>query len=54
MKPGLSLNISQKVAMTPQLAESIRFLQLSAAELADELKSALDSNVMLEEVGTDA
>lgn len=53
MKPGLSLNISQKVAMTPQLAESIRFLQLSAAELADELKSALDSNVMLEEVGTD-
>ncbi len=53
MKPGLSLNISQKVAMTPQLAESIRFLQLSAAELADELKSALDSNVMLEEVTAD-
>ncbi len=50
MKPGLSLNISQKVAMTPQLAASIRFLQLSAVELADELKSALDSNVMLEEV----
>ena len=49
MKPGLSLNISQKVAMTPQLAASIRFLQLSATELADELKSALDSNVMLEE-----
>lgn len=49
MQPMLNLNISQKVAMTPQLAESIRFLQLSAVELADELKSALEDNVMLEE-----
>lgn len=49
MQPMLNLNISQKTAMTPQLAESIRFLQLSAAELAEELKSALDDNVMLEE-----
>ncbi|MGJ8670576.1 MAG: RNA polymerase factor sigma-54 [Oceanococcus sp.] len=49
MQPILNLSLSQKVAMTPQLAESIRFLQLSAVELADELKSALESNVMLEE-----
>ncbi len=48
MQPALSLNLSQKVAMTPQLAESIRFLQLSAEELAEELKAALEDNVMLE------
>ncbi len=48
MQQALSLKISQKVAMTPQLAESIRFLQLSAEELADELKAALEDNVMLE------
>jgi RNA polymerase sigma-54 factor len=48
MQATLSINLSQKVAMTPQLAESIRFLQLSASELAEELQAALDENVMLE------
>lgn len=48
MQPALSINLSQKVAMTPQLAESIRILQLSAEELAEELQAALEENVMLE------
>lgn len=54
MQPLLNLNLSQKVAMTPQLAASIRFLQLSAAELAEELKSALQDNVLLEEDGSES
>lgn len=54
MQPALNLSLSQKVAMTPQLAESIRFLQLSAEELAEELKTALEENVMLERVDGDS
>jgi RNA polymerase sigma-54 factor len=34
MKPGLSLRVSQHLALTPQLQQSIRLLQLSTLELA--------------------
>jgi energy-coupling factor transporter ATP-binding protein EcfA2 len=34
MKPGLSLRTSQHLALTPQLQQSIRLLQLSTLELA--------------------
>jgi RNA polymerase sigma-54 factor len=34
MKQGLSLRVSQHLALTPQLQQSIRLLQLSTLELA--------------------
>lgn len=48
MKNGLHLNTSQNMAMTPQLLQSIRMLQLSSLEMEMELRAALDRNVMLE------
>lgn len=48
MKPSLQLKISQNLAMTPQLQQAIRLLQLSSVELQVEIQNALDSNMMLE------
>jgi len=48
LKPALQLKIGQKLAMTPQLQQAIRLLQLSSIELETEIRQALDSNVMLE------
>ncbi|MEX2353626.1 MAG: RNA polymerase factor sigma-54, partial [Gammaproteobacteria bacterium] len=48
MKPSLQLKISQSLAMTPQLQQAIRLLQLSTLELQTEIQNALDSNMMLE------
>lgn len=48
MKQSLRLKTSQGLAMTPQLRQSIRLLQLSALELNLEVRQALDSNMMLE------
>ncbi len=48
MKPQLSLGLSQRITMTPQLVQSIRLLQLSAFELERELLDALEDNVLLE------
>ncbi|MDQ2069539.1 RNA polymerase factor sigma-54 [Natronospira bacteriovora] len=48
LKPALQLKIGQKLAMTPQLQQAIRLLQLSSLELETEIRQALDSNVMLE------
>src|SRR3546814_10817474 len=39
---------SDLIAMTPQLLQSIRLLQLSTLELEQELRQALETNVMLE------
>jgi len=49
MKPSLQQRTSQTTAMTPQLLQSIRLLQLSSLELEQELREALESNVMLEQ-----
>lgn len=49
MKPNMHLRTSQNMAMTPQLLQSIRLLQLSSLELEQELREALESNVMLEQ-----
>lgn len=49
MKQGLQLRLSQQLAMTPQLQQAIRLLQLSTSELQQELQQALDSNPLLEE-----
>ena len=48
MKPGLSLRVSQHLALTPQLQQSIRLLQLSTLELASEVEQMLDDNPFLE------
>lgn len=48
MKPALSLRISQHLALTPQLQQSIRLLQLSTMELSQEVNQMLDENPFLE------
>ena len=49
MKQGLQLRLSQQLAMTPQLQQAIRLLQLSTLELQQELTQALESNPLLEQ-----
>jgi RNA polymerase sigma-54 factor len=53
MKPHLQIKATQSMAMTPHLLQSIRLLQLSSQELEQELREALERNVMLEPVETD-
>ncbi|MBL4829684.1 MAG: RNA polymerase factor sigma-54 [Aliivibrio sp.] len=48
MKPTLQLKLGQQLAMTPQLQQAIRLLQLSSLELQQEIQDALDSNPLLE------
>ncbi len=48
MKQGLSLRVSQHLALTPQLQQSIRLLQLSTLELSQEVDQMLDDNPFLE------
>jgi RNA polymerase sigma-54 factor len=54
MKQGLSLRVSQHLALTPQLQQSIRLLQLSTLELAQEIQQMLDDNPFLEPQVEDA
>ena len=49
MKQGLSLRVSQHLALTPQLQQSIRLLQLSTLELSQEVDQMLDENPFLEQ-----
>jgi RNA polymerase sigma-54 factor len=48
MKQGLSLRVSQHLALTPQLQQSIKLLQLSTLELSQEVDQMLDDNPFLE------
>ena len=48
MKQSLSLRMSQHLALTPQLQQSIRLLQLSTLELSQEVEQMLDENPFLE------
>ncbi|HJV87838.1 MAG TPA: RNA polymerase factor sigma-54 [Noviherbaspirillum sp.] len=50
MKQTLQLRISQHLALTPQLQQSIRLLQLSTLELHQELEQILSDNPMLERI----
>ena len=50
MKQGLQLRTSQHLALTPQLQQSIRLLQLSTLELHQELEQILHDNPLLERV----
>lgn len=48
MKQSLQLRVSQHLALTPQLQQSIRLLQLSTLELHQELEQILADNPLLE------
>jgi len=48
MKQNLQLRMSQNLALTPQLQQSIRLLQLSSLELNQELDVILQENPLLE------
>lgn len=48
MKPSLQVRLSQHLALTPQLQQSIRLLQLSTLELQQEVEQMLEQNVFLE------
>jgi RNA polymerase sigma-54 factor len=48
MKQSLQLKLSQHLALTPQLQQSIRLLQLSTMELNQELDKFLEENPLLE------
>ena len=50
MKQGLQLRFAQNLALTPQLQQSIRLLQLSSQELNQEIESILEANPLLEKV----
>lgn len=49
MKPSLQLKLGQQLAMTPQLQQAIRLLQLSSLELQQEIQLALEKNPLLEQ-----
>lgn len=49
MNPAIRLHLGQQIAMTPQLLQSIRMLQLSSLELEQEIHQALENNLMLEQ-----
>ncbi|RJX31742.1 MAG: RNA polymerase factor sigma-54 [Oxalobacter sp.] len=48
MKPSLQLRTSQHLALTPQLQQSIRLLQLSTLELQNEVDQIIQQNPLLE------
>jgi len=48
MKQSLQFKFTQNLALTPQLQQAIRLLQLSSPELNQELETVLQENPMLE------
>ena len=48
MKPSLQLRTSQHLALTPQLQQSIRLLQLSTLELQQEVEQIIQQNPLIE------
>ena len=53
MKPALQLKLSQHLALTPQLQQSIKLLQLSTVELEQEIENFLIENPLLEREDAD-
>lgn len=53
MKPALQLKLSQHLALTPQLQQSIKLLQLSTLEMNQEIERYLLENPLLERDGED-
>lgn len=54
MKPALQLKLSQHLALTPQLQQSIKLLQLSTLEMNQEIERYLLENPLLEREGDEA
>jgi RNA polymerase sigma-54 factor len=54
MAPALDLRLRQHLALTPQLQQALRLLQLSALEFAQEMGEALVNNPFLEEAASEA
>ena len=54
MAPALDLRLRQHLALTPQLQQALRLLQLSALEFAQEMGEAAVSNPFLEEGNQEA
>ena len=50
VKAALEMRAKQHLALTPRLQQSVKLLQLSATEFAQEMQEALASNPFLEEV----
>jgi RNA polymerase sigma-54 factor len=48
LKQGFDLRLGQSLAMTPQLQQAIRLLQLSSLELQAEIQQALEENPLLQ------
>ncbi|MDD4959968.1 MAG: RNA polymerase factor sigma-54, partial [Gallionella sp.] len=48
MKASLQLRLSQQLALTPQLQQALRLLQLSTQDMQEEVSRMLDENPMLE------
>ncbi|MCU7958413.1 MAG: RNA polymerase factor sigma-54 [gamma proteobacterium symbiont of Bathyaustriella thionipta] len=48
MKPSIQLGFKQQLAITPQLQQAIRLLQLSTLDLQAEIQEALESNPLLD------
>ena len=53
MAPALDLRLRQHLALTPQLQQALRLLQLSALEFAQEMGEAMVNNPFLEESATE-
>lgn len=49
MAPGMQLRLGQRIAITPQIQQALRLLQLSSVEFNQELEQAVASNPFLEE-----
>ena len=49
MRQSLELKLGQRLALTPQLQQAIKLLQLSAVDLRMEMQEALEQNPLLEE-----
>jgi RNA polymerase sigma-54 factor len=50
MRQSLELKLGQRLALTPQLQQAIKLLQLSSMDLRQEMQEALEQNPLLEEV----
>jgi RNA polymerase sigma-54 factor len=48
-----SLKLSQRIIMTPQLQQAIKFLQLSRLELCQTINHEMEANPLLEEAPVD-
>ena len=48
MRQSLELKLGQRLALTPQLQQAIKLLQLSATDLRQEMQEALEQTPLFE------